>query len=55
MLKRYSILIHLLKLYDKDDVSIHGMSIKDCKTSLFFYIFVGLMMTQGDPKHVAIL
>ena len=34
---------------------VHEMSINDCKTSLFFHIFVGLVMTQGDPKHVAIL
>jgi hypothetical protein len=36
-------------------VSIHGMTIYDCLTSLFLCSFVGLVMTQAQLKHVAIL
>jgi hypothetical protein len=31
------------------------MPIRDFKTSLLINIFAGLLMTEGGPKHVAIL
>jgi hypothetical protein len=50
------ILIKITSLnYCKGEISTYKMAISDCTASLFLYIFVSLMMTGGEMKHVAIL